>query len=111
MNIDALPPASHWTIDAIGLDKLIEGVPVPRKSSKVIHTRVTAGRADDKFITCWTKGAKVTLHVSKKVVDGVSVVGSDPRTEVLDGWTYDNSRSNALKLLALIRWHKGVYSL
>lgn len=110
MNIDNLLPAANWTVDQIGLDKLIEGITVPRNSKKVIHVSVTEGNADDKFITCWTKGAKVTLHVSKKVVPGVSVIGKDPRIDVLDGWTYDNSRSNALRLLALIRWHKGVYT-
>ena len=110
MNIDNLLPANNWTIDCIGLDKLIEDVPVPRNSKKMIHVSITKGKADDKFITCWTKGAKVTLHVSKKEMAGVSVVGKDPRTTVLDGWTHDHSRSNALKLLALIRWHKGIYT-
>ena len=86
--------------------------------NRMLHDTFATGRklqqeADDevKFITCWTEGAKVTLHVSKKEVAGVSVIGKDPRTTVLDGWTYDNSRTNALKLLALIRWHKGSYTL
>ena len=111
MNIDSLLPAAHWTVDNIGIDKLTEDVKIPQHSKKLIRVKTTAGKNDDEFVTCWTEGAKVTLHVSKKEMPGVCVIGKDPRTTVLDGWTYDNSRTNALKLLALIRWHKGTYTV
>lgn len=57
------------------------------------------------------RGASIHLTIRKRVVDGVTVIGKDPRTEVLDTFAHNGQPQKSFDLLATVLEHKGKYAI
>lgn len=89
-----------------------------RNSRKPIHWKKTdifvcpITHEDRYGIDIWQEnGASIHLTVRKRVVDGVTVIGKDPRTEVLDGFAHNGQPQKSFDLLATVLERKGYYAI
>lgn len=84
--------------------------PIHWKKSDTFKCPITH---EDRYnINIWQEnGANIHLVVRKRVVGGVSVVGNDPRTEVLDSFEHDGRPQKSFDLLATVLAHKGKYTI
>lgn len=88
-----------------------------KNSRKLIHWRKTDTfecpiTHEDRYgIDIWQEnGARIHLTVRKRVVDGVTVIGKDPRTEVVDSFAHDGQPQKSFDLLATVLEHRGKYA-
>jgi hypothetical protein len=89
-----------------------------KNSRKPIHwkksdTFVCPITHEDRYgIDIWQEnGAHICLTIRKREVQGVTVIGSDPRTDVLDGFGHNGQPQKSFDLLATVLAHKGRYAI
>lgn len=68
---------------------------------------------EDRYgIDIWQKnGASIHLTIRKREVEGVTVIGKDLRTEVLDTFAHNGQPQKSFDLLATVLEHKGRYAI
>ncbi len=84
--------------------------PIHWKKSDTFECPITH---EDRYgIDIWQEGgASIHLTIRKRVVDGVTVIGNDPRTEVLDTFAHNGQPQKSFDLLATVLEHKGKYAV
>lgn len=97
----------HWA--SLGKAKNMRK-PIHWKKSDTFECPITH---EDRYgIDIWQEGgASIHLTIRKREVEGVSVIGKDPRTEVLDTFAHNGQPQKSFDLLATVLEHKGKYAI
>ena len=111
-----LTPQEHYTIVSDEV-KHWANMGTARNARKPIHWKKSETfqcpiTHEDRYgIDIWQHGgASIHLTIRKRVVDGVTVIGKDPRTEVLDGFGHNGQPQKSFDLLATVLARKGKYA-
>lgn len=112
-----LTPQEHFTIVSDEVKRWADKGKA-RNMRKPIHWKKTDTfkcpiTHEDRYgVDIWQEGgASIHLTIRRREVEGVTVVGKDPRTEVLDHFAHNGQPQKSFDLLATVLAHRGKYAI